>query len=286
MNELLLHPATQLRLTDFAAAPAHAVLLIGPAGSGKHSLATGLSEQVLELAPRGLANYPYKMIIAADEGKAAIGIEAVRELEHFLSLKVPGRAAHNRAVIIEDAQLLTAEAQNALLKTLEEPPEGTFIVMTVNNEHALLPTIRSRTQTIAVKRPERTATEAHFQAQNFEPKAVQQAYAISGGLPGLMQALLEEADHPLVLATQRARELLSQPAYERLLAVDELARQRPLALDVAFILQQMARVSLQTATGQSAAKWQGILNAGYQAAEALTNSAQPKLALTSLMLSF
>ena len=108
----------------------------------------------------------------------------------------------------------------------------------------------------------------------------------SGGLPGLMSALLGQEEHPLLLATQRARQLLSQSAYERLLAVDDLAKQRPLALDVAFIFQQMAHVSLQTATGEAAAKWQAILKAGYQAAEALNVSAQPKLALTNLMLSF
>jgi hypothetical protein len=99
-----------------------------------------------------------------------------------------------------------------------------------------------------------------------------------------MHALLEQTDHPLLLATERARQLLSQSTYERLLTVDELAKQPTLALDITFILRQMAHVRLQTATGAAAAKWQAVLAAAYQAAEALAASAQPKLALTNLML--
>jgi energy-coupling factor transporter ATP-binding protein EcfA2 len=285
LEDLILHPATRRQLADFTAAPSHAVLLVGPTGSGKQTLAASLSATVLKLPPGGFASYPYKVIITAEAGKS-IGIEAVRQLEHFLSLKVPGQAGHNRAVIINNAQLLSLEAQNALLKTLEEPPRGTFIILTLNNEQAVLPTIRSRAQSIIVKRPERAAVADHFQRHNFDAQAIDQAYAISGGLPGLMHALLEETDHPLKLATERARQLLSQSAYERLLTIDELAKQRQLALDTTFILQQMAHVSLQTSSPAAAAKWQAVLKASYQAAEALASSAQPKLVLTNLALSF
>ncbi|HUY85251.1 MAG TPA: hypothetical protein VMU97_01920 [Candidatus Dormibacteraeota bacterium] len=286
MKDLILHPTTRRQLESFLKSPAHAVLLVAPAGSGKRTLAIRLSEAVLGLSSGDFADYPYKMLVSDEEGKA-IGIETVREVERFLSLKVPGagKQAHNRPVIIENAHLLSTEAQNALLKTLEEPPAGTFIILTAASEQALLPTIRSRAQLIPVNRPEQTAVESHFQAQN-DIQAIRQAYAVSGGLPGLMQAMLGQTDHPLMLATQYARQLLSQPAYERLLCVDELSKQRQLALDTAFILQQMARVSLQTASGQAAAKWQRVLNGGYQAAKALDGNAQPKLALTNLMLSF
>lgn len=287
MKGLILHPETRRQLERFAMAPAHAVLLAAPVGSGKRSLAIRLSEIILGLSEGGFSDYPYKMLITDEEGKA-IGIEAVREIERFLSLKVPGsdRPAHNRPVVIENAHLLTAEAQNALLKTLEEPPAGTFIILTAGSEQALLPTIRSRVQLIPVNRPEQAAVEQYFVEQGTDPKDIRQAYAISGGLPGLMQALLGQTDHPLMMATRYARQLLSQPVYERLLCVDDLSKQRQLALDTMFILQQMARVSLQTASGRAAIKWQTVLTASYEAAQALAANAQPKLALTNLMLSF
>lgn len=285
MKDLLLHNGTRRELDVLVKAPAHAVLLVAPAGSGKRTLAVRLSEIILGLPAGGFANYPYKMLATDEEGKA-IGIDTVRDIERFLSLKVPVNKSHNRAVIIENAHLLSLEAQNALLKTLEEPPAATFIILTSDSEQSLLPTIRSRARTVTVKRPGQAAIDKYFQAKGATEQAVRQAYAISGGLPGLMQALLGQTDHPLMKATEYARRLLSQSTYERLLSVDELSKQKQLALDTVFILHQMARVSLRTATGPAAGKWQKILTASYQAAEALAGSAQPKLVLTNLMLSF
>ncbi len=234
----------------------------------------------------GSARHPYALIIEPEEPGKAIGIEAVRQLEQFLALKVPGKAKeHDRAVVLENAHLLTLQAQNALLKTLEEPPAGTVLILTVNHGQGVLPTIRSRAQAVTVERLEKQVLEDYFGGRGFDNQAIGRAYAISGGLPGLMHALLNESEHPLLEATEKARQLLSQTAYERLAMVDALAKDRTLAMDVAMILQQMARISLQTATGKAAKKWQSVLEAGYEAAEALAANAQPKLALTKLMLS-
>lgn len=285
MKDLIIHPFTLECLENMSASPPQATILVGPAGGGKRTLAVTLAEDILGLEPGGIADYPYKMLIADVDGKA-IGIETIREVERFLSLKVPAGAAYNRPVIIENAHLLSLEAQNALLKTLEEPPPGTFIIMTARSEHALLPTIRSRSRLLDIKRPEKAAVQQYFKKRGADEGAVGQAYAISGGWPGLLRALLDHNDHPLLQATEYARRLLSQTAYDRLLAVDELSKQRQLATDVTFILRQMAHVSLQSATGKAAAKWQKVLDASYRAAESLAANGQPKLVLTDLMLSF
>ncbi|HEX5743963.1 MAG TPA: hypothetical protein VFX84_00720 [Candidatus Saccharimonadales bacterium] len=286
MNDLLLHPQTRRRLEAYIAAPSHALMLVGPDGSGKRTLAENLTETVLGLGQGSFAAHPYVLLIAPEEPGKAIGIEAVRQLEKFLALKVPGKPKeHDRAVVLEDAHLLTREAQNALLKMLEEPPAGTVLILTVNHEQAVLPTIRSRAQAVPVDRLEKQVLEDHFGGKGFDKQAIARAYAISAGLPGLMHALLDESDHPLLEATEKARQLLSQTAYERLAMADVLAKDRALAMDVAVILQQMAHISLQTATGPAAKKWQSVLEAGYEAAGALAANAQPKLALTKLMLS-
>ena len=283
MTRLIVHPATKRELEAFKNSPSHALILLGSSGIGKLALARELLETILELPAGGFEDYVYGIVAAPEDGKA-IGIEVIRELEHFLSLKVPSTADYHRAIIIQDSHKLTAEAQNALLKTLEEPPVGTIIVLTADHALSLLPTIRSRSQAITVKSPGLEVLEAYFEAEGATSKEIKQAYAVSGGLPGLMSAILRDQDHPLLLATQRARELLGQSTYDRLLSVDELSKQKDLTTDLLFILQQMAHVSLQSSTGVAAKKWQSVLELSYETAQKLAVSAQPKLALTNLML--
>ncbi len=284
MNDLLIHPKTSDELAAFISQPSHAVLVVGPTGSGKLSLANNLAEVVLKLESGKLETYGYAKHVEPLDGKA-ISIDEVRELERFLSLKVPVDKEFNRAVIIQDAQYLSLEAQNALLKLLEEPPEGTIIILTTNHSQSLLPTIRSRAQTISLTRPEGVQLKSFFSDQDHADAKILQAYSVSGGLPGLMSSMLNDEEHPLSAATDWARKLLAHTAYERLLSVDELSKQRELAQGITFILKQMAHVSLQSASGKSATKWRSILKASYEANEGLSGNGNAKLILTKLMLS-
>lgn len=284
MNNLLLHAATERRLENFLNHPSHAITLVAPTGSGKHSLALLLASRLLAIEPEALEHQAYLKIIMAVDGKA-IGIEAIRELEHFLSLKVPSRQAIHRVVIIEDAHLLTTEAQNAFLKTLEEPPAGTVFILTSAQEQALLPTIRSRSPRLLITKPDYAALQAYFAKKYTGDHNVRQALLVSGGLPGLTDALLSQSsEHPLLPATELARQLLAQSTYERLAKVDELARDRTLCLNTLYILQQMAHLSLLSAKAAAAKRWLNILEASYQAQSSLLDNVQPKLVLTHLML--
>ncbi len=76
------------------------------------------------------------------------GIADIRALCRDLSLAPRG---YEHVGIIEHMELLTPEAQNALLKTLEEPPPHTYIIGTTHMPEALLPTVRSRMTIITVK---------------------------------------------------------------------------------------------------------------------------------------
>jgi hypothetical protein len=278
MSHLILHPLTDTQAQAFTKKPSHALLLIGPTGSGKFSLAKTIAETVLSI--ESITDYPYSLHIMPEQ--SSIGIEAIRQIEQFLSRKVPGSEPYKRVVIIEQGECLSIEAQNALLKNLEEPPVDTLIILTAAHASGLLPTIRSRVQTIAVNQPDKAALSQQF--NDMDPQKYARAYAMSGGRPGLLSALLNDAEHPLSLAADYARQLLGQSVYHRLLLVDELSKKPELAMNVTIMLQQMAHISLQTASGPAFKRWQNILSASYQASEALSSNAQPKLALTDLML--
>lgn len=82
----------------------------------------------------------------------SIGIEDVKQMQKKIFLK-PIKSK-NKLVVIEDAQLLTPEGQNALLKVLEEPPANTFMLLSTTSREALLPTIISRCQVIELEESE------------------------------------------------------------------------------------------------------------------------------------
>ncbi len=84
-------------------------------------------------------NHPDLLWIAGEE---SIGIEQAKKIQGFLSLKP--YSARIKIVVIEEAEKLTSDAQNSLLKTLEEPPDNSLIFMGIKEESNLLPTILSR----------------------------------------------------------------------------------------------------------------------------------------------
>lgn len=94
-----------------------------------------------------------------------IGIEDIKQLQKKIFLK-PIKSK-NKAIIIEDAELLTTEAQNALLKVLEEPPDSTIIILVSEIKEALLPTILSRCQIIEIARERSTVPSKEQEELQF-----------------------------------------------------------------------------------------------------------------------
>lgn len=114
----------------------HAFLIIG---NSQDRIEKEISARVKEwkISPWDITRVP-------EEG--AVGIELIRDFEHNLSLAPRNSPA--KVGILTDMDRLTVEAQNALLKTLEEPPPQTYIIGTTSVPEVLLPTIRSRMSVI------------------------------------------------------------------------------------------------------------------------------------------
>jgi DNA polymerase-3 subunit delta' len=293
MQQLVIHAQTEQQIASYLNNPAHALLLVGPMGSGREALVRHILSQLLQIDDLDPINYPYFKAVQPEKDKISIGIEAIRELQPFVKLKLPiSDRTRWRIISIHNAPSLTTEAQNALLKLLEEPPERTLFILTTGSLERVLPTIRSRTQQLRVLLPTQAALKEHFNTNHTEA-AIQQAYMMSGGLPGLMSALLTEEDsHPLKSAVSTAKELLKATQFERLAKVDELAKKKTETLHVLFVLQQMAQASIAQAANvnnqastQRIKQWHRIQKAAYEAEQAYDVSAQAKLTLTNLMLS-
>lgn len=287
MNRLILHDATRSQLENFAAKPTHALLLTGPVGIGKKTIAERLIATLLGVGADNLASHPYCRVVSP-EG-ASISIEAVRQLQKFLQLKTVGDAPIRRAVVIEYAHTLTTEAQNAFLKILEEPPADTVIVLTANSPRALLPTILSRLQTITVNTPTEEQLQPMLASGNKDENARKQAYFLSGGMPGLLHALLDEKEeHPLLAYVAQAKDILQKQPFERLAITDALSKQKDSALGVVESLERIAQAGLSGAAAKQdpsrIKQWHKVRKATLEARNALDHSANAKLVLTNLFL--
>lgn len=280
--ELILNNYTRKLLDSFIDSPSHALLIIGPNGSGKTAITEWLSKELMIEASESYRSSYVKTVRAQDNKQ--IGIDEIRLIEKFLVLKAPSSLEINRIVIIENGDMMTPQAQNALLKTLEAPPLSTLIIITAHSLQSLLPTIRSRAQQINIKRPEIDALTQYFLEQKYSKNEIEKALSISGGLPGLSKSLLSGVDHPLMPAIAYAKLILSGDLFKRLLLVDELYGKKDLTMDVLFVLQQMAHYRLSIPESSSQQRWRSVLIGSFNASELYRKNVLPKLVFTDLML--
>jgi len=160
----------------------HALLLTGIDGIGKQTAAKAMAMAMNCLTPRGAlacrecascrkmlsGNHP-DLIIVEPSG-VFIKIDQIRTLQKRLMF-APIQGGR-RSVIVNDAHTMNAEASNAMLKTLEEPPDNTHLVLTAQQTSDLLPTIVSRCQHVGFEplSPESIAQRL------FETEGVDEAF--------------------------------------------------------------------------------------------------------------
>lgn len=280
---IVLHPAGEAQLDALLRSPNHAVLLAGPLGSGKTHVGTALAGQLL--GTEQPASHAYFRIVRPE--KNSITIEQIRNLIHFFRLKVPGTARIRRAAVIEDADSMGTEAQNALLKLLEEPPADSVLLLTSSKPQNLLPTIRSRVQLLQLPGPGPSVLTEHFTSLGYEKAVVTTTLMRAGTNIAEASRLLKAGPNTSGNPVDLAKKALGGTSYERLLLVDALSKQKDAAIDFVDTLATIAMVSLEASArkgGTTLDRWQTVLRAAHTAQGALDRSGNTKLVLTELML--
>jgi DNA polymerase III subunit delta' len=210
-----------LRAHQRAGRLAHAYCLIGEEGIGKTAVARALAEELLlgQGQPSRLEVHPD---FWSDDRPEAISIDEIRfhpergapthdqSLQQFLSLKP--FVAPLRVALLANAERMTEQAQNCLLKTLEEPPPNTVLVLTTAYPDHLLPTCLSRCQLIALSPVGRTTLAGFIAARTGSPEEAEALAGLAHGRPGW--AVRAMADRDWTSRLDRWAEELAGLAFE------------------------------------------------------------------------
>ncbi len=218
--------------------PPHALLLVGPDGSGKTTLALDLAAGLLclEADPEARpcrvcaacrkiehGNHPDLHRLAPEGAGDQIRLGAVQGLSAELALlPMEGRI---RVALIEDAHRLNPDAQNALLKVLEEPVGAACIILAADEAAALLPTVVSRAARLRLGPVPASVIVGLLGERGLSDPGRATALAVAAdGRPGIAIALAAQPESAIVQArlARQLLDLLGADRRTRLAAVAEL----------------------------------------------------------------
>ncbi len=236
----------------------HAWMLVGQEGLGKAGFARAAAAELV--AEPGVPQPPSDRhpdilwltrlpatdddVKKRDDGKPYatkrnISVDQVRAMQRRLVTRPT--LGPRRAVIIDAADVLEKSSANALLKSLEEPPQGTFFLLVVHQPGRLLPTIRSRCQVLRFRPLDASEMSAALDsgAPGLDAATREAAIGVGAGSPGaaiafaeqdlgqvwqIMRRIVSHGDHDMALRGELATAIGQRPDRERQMAALTAAR--------------------------------------------------------------
>ena len=231
----------------------HAYLISGPPGSGKRGLASDLSNLVASAKSDDVfSSPPPGVFLAEPESKSRrIVIDQIRALEHALQMRSAN--GHRKVVIIADADRLQPQAANAFLKTLEEPPNDSLLILLSAMPEVLPDTILSRCVAVPLTaEQERTFSAEEEELVNLlgdavsaKGQGIQPAYQLARGFHCLLAQIREtiQEENGAALKRDEARYrnttdgawLDDREDYYKALTESQYVRQRARLVEILFL---------------------------------------------------
>lgn len=207
---------------------AHAYVLLGPQGVGKMALAQAFVASLLNIEVKKLAVHPDVIFLSrpvddkTDERKRQIPLELVKMACDRLALSAVGG---RKVVIIEDADTMTVQAQNALLKTLEEPSGSAVVILLAEDRSRVLRTILSRSVPVTLSRVPTAFIQEKLVERGYDKKVAEEAARRSVGRPGVAIALAD-ADKLMESKKQTAaiENFIASPRHVRMKTITTLVK--------------------------------------------------------------
>lgn len=228
----------------------HANLISGPNGIGRRTLAIRLCQAIFcEALVEGEPCFTCRSCVTLEQGKhfdlkvisrlpskKDILVEQVREAEAFLRLTPYGNK--KKVVIFSEFDLANQEAQNALLKTLEEAPSYAVLIILVENPLSLLPTVVSRCEIIDLRPLVRQEVVEFLQERKAPPANLELVATLAEGKPGYAYNLAFDAGDELKNRQEWINDLftlLPQPLPTQFYYIEKLAEKDKRARDSAKV---------------------------------------------------
>lgn len=168
----------------------HAHLIVGANGIGKSKVADIFSSLILnkELFKANVDSIEYR------PKKASIGVDDVREIIEEVNKKP--YEGDKKVITIFSGEKLTIQAQNALLKTIEEPPKGVFIIILTTSIEIILETIKSRCQIYKLTPLSNEEIQSYILKKygNIETIDFSPALSYAGGIPGRLEKFIDDEE--------------------------------------------------------------------------------------------
>ena len=168
----------------------HAHLIAGEDGIGKSKLANILAKLILNKE----LDREYVDIINYKINKSSFGVDDVRNIIEEVSKKP--FEGEKKVIIIHEGNRLTIQAQNALLKTIEEPPIGVYIIILCESLELILDTIKSRCEIYKLTPLTKDELYEYIRVKgfNFNDNEIESAIAFSEGIPGRIDRYFNDND--------------------------------------------------------------------------------------------
>lgn len=169
----------------------HAHIIVGEDGIGKSSIARETAIRILDK----LENKQYADIMEFKllKGKKSIGIDEIKNIIEETTKKP--YEGNKKVIIVYNADKITETAQNAFLKTIEEPPKGVFIILLCEKLESLLDTIKSRCQTYKLNRlsEKEMIKFVNVKFSHLSEKELKAIIAFSDGIPGRAEKFINDS---------------------------------------------------------------------------------------------
>lgn len=211
--------------------------------------------------------------------KKSISVDQIRDT----IAKTITYSTNRRIIIIDPASTMGPGAQNALLKSLEEPNNNLFFILITSNPQLLLPTIISRCQIINLHRTTPEQDDDLLRSLNVSPRSQQQILFLAAGRPLLIRQLAQQPElleqgQSLVVASKT---LLANNRYEKLKAINDYASDRSKAVQLVDTLATI--IQFQLNQGRPTDTFDEIIDNLADIKSQIANNSNLKLSLLKLV---